>query len=88
MSYEIRLSSSASKQLRKFDPPTRRLIQAAIELLAENPRPPKAKPLVNADGAWRVRVGDYRVVYEINDAVLLVLVLRMGHRREVYLGKA
>jgi len=61
-----------------------RRIQAAIELLALNPRPAGAKQLVGGAGAWRVRTGDYRVVYEIHDHVLMVLVIVIGHRREVY----
>lgn len=84
MSYEIRLAPAAARQLRKFDPPVRRRIQAALELLAEDPRPPAAKRLVGGAGEWRVRTGDYRIVYEIHDGSLLVLVLRMGHRRDVY----
>ncbi|NNN09318.1 MAG: type II toxin-antitoxin system RelE/ParE family toxin, partial [Acidimicrobiaceae bacterium] len=55
-----------------------------LELLAENPRPPAATQLVGGAGEWRVRTGDYRVIYEIDDGRLLILVLRMGHRREVY----
>jgi len=59
-------------------------MQAAIELLADNPRPPAARQLVGGQGEWRVRVGDHRIVYEIGDAELVVLVLRVGHRREIY----
>ncbi|WP_373692961.1 type II toxin-antitoxin system RelE family toxin [Agromyces silvae] len=69
--------------MRKLDPHARRRVQAAIELLAETPRPPAAKQLVNSGGAWRVRTGDYRVVYEIHDDRIVVLVLRIGHRREI-----
>ena len=56
-------------------------MQAAIELLADNPRPPAATQLVGGQGEWRVRVGDYRIVYEIRETELIVLVLRLGHRR-------
>ena len=59
-------------------------VQAAIELLADEPRPPAGEPMVNGDGAWRVRVGDYRVIYDIEDDRLVVLVLAAGHRREIY----
>ena len=83
MSYSASLSPAAARQLRKFDPDVRRRIQAAIELLAENPRPSAATRLVGGAGAWRVRTGDYRVIYEIHDGELLILVLRMAHRREV-----
>ena len=84
MTYQIVLAPSAARQLRKFDPEIRRRIQAVLELLAENPRPPAATQLVGGAGEWRVRTGDYRVIYEIDDGRLLILVLRMGHRREVY----
>jgi len=84
MTYQVVLSPSATRQLRKFDPDVRRRIQAVLELLAENPRPPAATRLVGGAGEWRVRTGDYRVIYEIHEGQLLVLVLRMGHRREVY----
>lgn len=84
MTYQVVLSPSATRQLRKFDPDVRRRIQAVLELLAENPWPPAATRLVGGAGEWRVRTGDYRVIYEIHEGRLLVLVLRMGHRREVY----
>ena len=84
MTYSVSLSPTAARQLRKFDPDVRRRIQAAIELLAEKPRPPAATRLVGGAGEWRVRTGNYRVIYEIHDGELLVLVLRMTHRREVY----
>jgi mRNA interferase RelE/StbE len=84
VTYRIEVTPAAVRQLRKLDPPTRRRIQAAIELLATEPRPPGAKKLVGGEGEWRVRTGDYRVVYEIHDDALVVLVLAVGHRREVY----
>ncbi len=84
MTYGVTLAPSAARQLRKFDPDVRRRVQAAIELLAVEPRPPAATQLVGGSGEWRVRTGNYRIVYEINDNDLLVLVLRMGHRREIY----
>jgi mRNA interferase RelE/StbE len=84
MNYVVNLSPAAARQLRKFDPQTRRRIQAVIELLADEPRPPAATRLVGGSGEWRVRTGDYRVIYEIHDAELLVLVLRMAHRCEIY----
>jgi mRNA interferase RelE/StbE len=84
MTYRITLAPVAARQLRKFDPQVRRRIQAAAELLATEPRPPAATRLVGGSGEWRVRTGDYRIVYEIEDDQLLVLVLRVGHRREIY----
>ncbi len=84
MTYRIDLSPSASRQLRKLDPSARRRVQAAIELLATEPRPSGAKKLAGGAGEWRVRTGDYRIVYEIDDGVLVILVLAVGHRREIY----
>ncbi|MDT0264282.1 type II toxin-antitoxin system RelE family toxin [Jatrophihabitans lederbergiae] len=84
MTYRITIAPAAARQLRKFDPQVRRRIQAALELLSSNPRPPAATQLVGGAGEWRVRTGDYRIVYEIKDEELVVLVLRVGHRREIY----
>ncbi|MGH1505376.1 MAG: type II toxin-antitoxin system RelE family toxin [Acidimicrobiales bacterium] len=75
MAYAIDIAPAAVRQLRKLDPPARRRVQAAIELLAQDPRPPGAKKLVGGEGEWRVRTGDYRVIYEVRDDVLIVLVL-------------
>lgn len=84
MTFAIFISPPAARQLRKLDPPIRRRIQAAIDLLGTQPRPPKATQLVGGSGEWRVRTGDYRVIYEVHDDRLVVLVLRLGHRRDVY----
>ena len=84
MTYRVQVAPAAVRQLRKLDGSALRRVQAAIELLAEEPRPSGAKKLVGGDGEWRVRTGDYRIVFEINDGVLLVLVVAVGHRREVY----
>ncbi|KQO61303.1 type II toxin-antitoxin system RelE family toxin [Curtobacterium sp. Leaf261] len=84
MTYEVEIAPVALRQIRKLDAVARRRVQAAVELLADEPRPPAATMLVNSGGAWRVRVGDYRVVYEVEDDRLLVLVLAAGHRRAVY----
>jgi len=84
MTYRITLAPAAARQLRKLEPPVRRRIQAALELLAVDPRPPAATQLVGGAGEWRVRTGDYRIVYDIEDEQLLVLVLWVGHRREIY----
>lgn len=83
-SYRIEVAPAAVRQLRKLDHPARRRVQAAVELLAADPRPPGARKLVGGEGEWRVRTGDYRIVYEVHDRVLRVLVLAIGHRREVY----
>ena len=84
MTYRIELAPAALRQLRKLDRAAQRRVQAAIELLGAEPRPPGAEKLVGGDGAWRVRTGDYRVVYQVDDGVLLVLVVAVGRRREIY----
>ena len=84
MTYRIEVAPAAAGQLRKLDPVARRRVQAAIELLADQPRPSGATRLVGGAGEWRVRTGDYRVVYEIHDDVLVILVLVVSHRPEIY----
>lgn len=84
MTYRVEVAPAAVRQLRKLTPDARRRVQAAIELLADQPRPNAAKKLVGGDGEWRVRTGDYRIIYEIRDDVLLVLVVAVGHRRDIY----
>ena len=82
--YQVEVTPAAARQLRKLDASARARVSAAIDLLGQTPRPPGAKKLVGGTDEWRVRTGDYRVVYEIRDAVLVVLVVRVAHRREVY----
>lgn len=84
MSHRIELAPAAVRQLRKLDHQARRRVQAAVELLGADPRPPGATKLVGGAGEWRVRTGDYRIVYESHDDVLLVLVVAIGHRRDIY----
>ncbi len=81
--YRIELRPAAVRALRNLDPPVRHRLQGAIALLAQDPRPPAARALKGRPGL-RVRVGDYRVIYTVNDDVLLVVVVTLGHRREVY----
>jgi mRNA interferase RelE/StbE len=85
MTYTIETSTTAAKAIAKLQKANRLRIVGAIELLSVDPRPPGAKMLRGGDlGRFRVRVGDYRIVYAIEDGRLLVLVLRVAHRREVY----
>jgi mRNA interferase RelE/StbE len=81
--YRIELRPAAVRALRKLDPQVRHRVQGAIALLAQDPRPPGARALPGRDGL-RVRVGDYRIIYTIDDHVLTVIVVRLGHRRDVY----
>ncbi len=84
MRYRVEVTSAAARQLRGIDPPVRRRVLAALARLETEPRPAGVKKLSGEDNAWRVRVGDYRVIYEIHDDDLLVVVFRAAHRREVY----
>ncbi len=84
MTYAVTLTPAAARHLKRLDAPARRRVQAVIDLLATNPRPPAATMLVGGSGELRVRTGDYRIVYEVRDDVLLVLVIALGHRRDVY----
>ena len=85
MTYSIEISTSAAKALEKLPKSTRLRVVGALELLGIDPRPPGAKMLRGGEhGRWRVRVGDFRIVYAIDDGRLLILVLRIARRREVY----
>lgn len=81
--YRIELRPAAVRALRKLDPPIARRVQGAIALLAQDPRPPAARALKGRPGL-RVRVGDYRIIYTVHDDVLLVIVVTIGHRSDVY----
>lgn len=83
MRYRVELRPAAVRALRRVDPQDRGRLQGAITLLAQDPRPPSSRPLKGRPG-YRVRVGDYRILYTIQDDVLLVVVVTLGHRRDVY----
>lgn len=83
MTYRITVLPAAIREIRKLPPEAKRRVQAVVELLAEEPRPPAAKKLT-ARPEWRVRTGDYRILYRIHDDVLTVVVVRAGHRRDIY----
>jgi mRNA interferase RelE/StbE len=83
VTYRIELRPAAVRALKHTDPQDRNRIRGAIALLGEDPRPPGAKALLGRPGL-RVRVGNYRIIYTIQDDVLLVVVVTLGHRRDVY----
>ncbi|WP_298742960.1 type II toxin-antitoxin system RelE/ParE family toxin [uncultured Microbacterium sp.] len=83
MTYQIQVLPIATRAIKKFPPEAKRRVQAVVELLAEDPRPPAAKKLTGRP-EWRVRTGDYRVLYRIHDDVLTVVVVHAGHRRDIY----
>ena len=81
--FEIEFKASARKSLEKLEKKDQLRIYAALELLGDNPRPPLA---VKIKGSlyFRVRVGDHRILYSIDSGHLIILVIDIGHRREIY----
>jgi len=82
--YSVEFTSAAARQVRKLPPEHRIRVQARIRELCADPRPAGATKPVGEMTAWRVRIGDYRVIYDVFDEVLVVTVVAVGHRREVY----
>ncbi len=82
--YRIEAAPSARRDMKRLVGPVRRRVADAIDALAETPRPAGVKKLAGRGDLYRVRVGDYRIVYRIEDDRLVVLVIRVGHRRDVY----
>lgn len=84
MTYQVVVSRPAQRTLRKLDATVARRVEAAIEGLAREPYPRGVTPLRGYPGVFRLRVGDYRVLYEVADSELIVYVLQVAHRRESY----
>lgn len=82
--YQIELTRGAVKGMRKLDAGVRGRIHLAIEALADDPRPAGCLKLSGSEDLWRIRVGDYRILYEIHDERLVVVLVRIAHRRESY----
>jgi len=82
--WRIEFSRSAARQFTALPRKEQERLRARIDRLAENPCPSGVKKLAGEEGLYRLRSGDYRVVYTVQDEVLVVLVLKVGHRREVY----
>ena len=83
MTYALLIERRAQRSLSRIAVQDRERISDAIRRLAEEPRPHGVKKLSGRD-AWRIRVGDYRILYEIHNERLLILVIDIGHRREIY----
>lgn len=85
MTYEILIKASAEKEIRRLSSAMRERITSAILALCDEPRPPGVRKLKGrGEEGWRIRVGDYRLLYRIDDELHQVTIYRVGHRREVY----
>ncbi len=85
MSYEIEILPSAQRELKALPIEARDRVNIAIQALALNPRPPGARAMQGAyRGCLRVRVGSYRIIYRIDDTLVVVTVVQVGHRRDIY----
>ena len=83
--YRVRIKPSAVRELEAIEPRTlRRRIVARITALADDPRPPGVEKLAGGGSRWRLRQGAYRILYEIDDAERRLMIVRIGHRRDVY----
>ncbi len=82
--YRVLLERTAEKALRRLSADVHDRVITAIQGLANNPRPPGCRKLTGSENDWRIRVGDYRILYEIADHIRVVRVNRVGHRRGIY----
>lgn len=82
-SYSLEIKRSAARELEQVPLKDRRRIVTRIQALAHDPRPPGAEKLSGQE-RYRIRQGDYRILYEIEDQILRVMVVKIGHRRDVY----
>jgi mRNA interferase RelE/StbE len=83
--YEVLVKPAVLRQTKKLDLPTQIAVQEAIDSLVDDPRPEGCTKLKGAENLYRIRVGkNYRIIYEIQDRQLIVIVVKVGHRREVY----
>ena len=82
--FSVKITSRAEIDLKRLDRPVKNRVVAAILALASNPRPPGCLKVKSAEGVWRIRVGDWRIGYEIDDRLQEVVVIRVGHRSEFY----
>jgi len=84
VSYAIEYTASARRDLRSLDRQIQQRVADKIEDLAENPFPPSVKKFQGEANHWRIRVGDYRIVYRIDSQRVVVVIVRVAHRREAY----
>ena len=82
--YQIRFKKSAEKQIEKLPASVVKRVSFAIDDLSINPRPKDSKKLESKEEIWRIRVGDYRVLYTIEDVIKIIEVRNIGHRKDIY----
>ena len=82
--YSIEFKQSAKKELAQLPRPIAEKVAERIKALADNPRPDECKKLSGSTYSYRIRINDYRVVYSIIDQCLIIQVIKMGHRKDVY----
>lgn len=81
--WSVFLTSAAAKEIRRLSSADQRRIAGAIELLTQHPFPPKARKIIGRQ-AWRVRVGDYRIIYTVSSSDVTITVIRIGHGSDAY----
>ena len=84
--YQINWKKSAAKELKSLPSPTISKILSTVQGLSNNPYPPKTRKLTGTQHHYRIRVGDYRVIYSIESSILVIEIIRVGHRKDVYRG--
>ncbi|MEX0877866.1 MAG: type II toxin-antitoxin system RelE/ParE family toxin [Candidatus Spechtbacterales bacterium] len=82
--FKVEISRSAQKEIRKIQPPHRKRVVSAILKLVKEPRPAECQKIRTFDNSYRIRVGDYRVVYIVHDDEKVLTIIKVGHRRDVY----
>jgi mRNA interferase RelE/StbE len=84
MSYELFIERRAEKDLKKLEPSLFAVVVEKIKYLSKNPHPPGSRKLSGSQNDWRIRIGDYRILYEIDNKARTIKIMRIKHRREVY----
>jgi mRNA interferase RelE/StbE len=84
VSYRVVILRRAQKELEAIPSPSFEKVEARLLSLRDDPRPPGCKKMKDREGAWRIRSGDYRIIYDIDDSTTTVTVFRVGHRKEIY----
>jgi mRNA interferase RelE/StbE len=84
MRYRVEFLRSAQRAFNRLPRPVQERLEPRIAALADDPRPPGVVAMAGEAGALRLRIGDYRIVYRVQDETLTIQIVRVGHRREVY----